>query len=198
MTVAGIVLVTLLVSGYVWWARTPANLVYAGSASTAEWRSAWQAGDVVALVRHVERCDRSTNPCLGPADGITQSGKDSAVSVGRGFAQLGLQKAQVFSSPLTRTVQTDQYMFGHEVVTQEWLEVCGPTLRDDVIAHKNAHQNLVLVTHSGCVSDFEKQTGYPRAATAEYGSALLVRVDAQGQLKVLGILNADAWARINK
>ena len=31
----------------------------------------WAKGNVIALVRHAERCDRSSLPCLGPLDGIT-------------------------------------------------------------------------------------------------------------------------------
>lgn len=196
LTAFGLVLVTALVSGFVWSQRSPKDLGNAASTVTAEWMKAWQAGEVVALVRHTERCDRSTNLCLGPADGITQVGRDAAVAVGQGFVRLGMKQAEVFSSPLTRTAQTAHSMFGQDAITQDWLEVCGPTMRHDVVAHKTARHNLVLITHSGCISDFEKQTGYPHAVTAQYGSALLVRIDPQGELKVLGILNENAWSKI--
>lgn len=197
IVLACILMTGILVSGFVFWPRTPMDLGHASSSVTAEWHKAWQAGEVVALVRHTERCDRSSNTCLGPADGITQVGSIAATSVGEGFIKLGMQQAQVFSSPLTRTAQTAHYMFGEDASTQDWLEICGPTMRNDVVAHKNARHNLVLVTHSGCISDFEKQTGFPHAATAEYGSALLVRIDANGQLKVLGIMSPEAWTKIN-
>ncbi|WP_445178320.1 histidine phosphatase family protein [Pseudomonas sp. McL0111] len=196
--VACLTLVTALVSGFLIITRSPTDLGHAGHSDTAQWMSAWKAGEIVALVRHEERCDRSTNACLGPADGITKLGSDSAASIGRGFVNLGMQQAQVFSSPLTRTMQTAQYMFGEEAVAQDWLEICGPTFRNDIAAHKTAQRNLVLVTHSGCISDFEKQTGYPHAIPAAYGSALLMRIDAKGDLKVLGILNPDAWAQFKK
>ncbi|RVD79772.1 histidine phosphatase family protein [Pseudomonas koreensis] len=193
----GLLLIALIL-GFVWMQRSPANLRYASASATQEWVNAWQAGEVVALVRHTERCDRSTNTCLGPADGITQVGSVAAGVVGRGFTQLGLEKTQFFSSPLTRTMQTAHYMLGHDAVAQEWLETCGPTLRDDVVAHKTPGQNMILVTHSGCIADFERQTGYPRAVAAEYGSAVLMRIDAQGQLKVIGIMNPEGWQRMSK
>jgi phosphohistidine phosphatase SixA len=195
---ACLTLTTALVSGFFVITRSPTDLGHAGYSDTLQWMNAWKAGEVVALVRHEERCDRSTNVCLGPADGITRLGSESAATIGHGFVDLGMQQAQVFSSPLTRTVQTAQYMFGEEVVTQDWLEICGPTFRNDITAHKTAQRNLVLVTHSGCISDFEKQTGYPHAVPAAYGSTLLMRIDAQGNLKVLGILNPDAWAQFKK
>ncbi len=186
-----------LVSGFVWWPRTPTYLGNAGPAETSRLVTAWKAGEVVALVRHTERCDRSENLCLGPADGITQVGSAAATAVGQGFTHLGMDRAQVLSSPMTRTAQTAHFMFGHDAATQEWLATCGPTLRNDVVAHKVAQHNLVLVTHSGCISDFEKQTGFPHAATAEYGSALFVRIGGKGQLEVLGIVNADTWPQLS-
>ncbi|MCU0070527.1 histidine phosphatase family protein [Pseudomonas koreensis] len=196
LTITGSVLAAALVSGFVWWPKSPLDLAHADKAITAEWTKAWQAGEVVALVRHTERCDRSDNLCLGPADGITRVGSTAAAAVGKGFEHLGMQQAQVLSSPLTRTAQTAHFMFGQDASTQDWLATCGPTLRDDVVAHKVAQHNLVLVTHSGCISDFEKQTGFPHAAGAEYGSTLFVRINEKGQLKVLGVMNADAWPAV--
>ncbi|MDI2142410.1 MULTISPECIES: histidine phosphatase family protein [unclassified Pseudomonas] len=197
LTGIGVVVAIGLVSGFVWVTRSPVDLGHAGKAARADWTQAWQAGEVVALVRHAERCDRSVNLCLGPADGITQAGNDSAALVGKGFVGLGMKQAQVFTSPLTRTVQTARAMFGQDATPQTWLESCGSSLRNDVVAHKVAKRNLVLVTHSGCISDFEKQTGFPHAVAAEYGSTLFARIDDKGQLKVLGIMNADAWSQLN-
>ncbi|WP_454563718.1 lipopolysaccharide core heptose(II)-phosphate phosphatase PmrG [Pseudomonas sp. AIG] len=192
-----VVLVAILVSGFVWWPRSPTDLDHAGHSTTAEWIKAWRAGEVVALVRHTERCDRSSNTCLGPADGITEVGSSAAQAVGQGFVRLGMQRAEVLSSPLTRTAQTAHYMFGHDALAEDWLATCGPTLRDEIVARKVAQQNLVLVTHSGCISDFEKQTGFPHAIAAEYGSTLLVRIDNRKQLTVLGIINTPFWQTLD-
>ncbi|MFJ2280356.1 histidine phosphatase family protein [Pseudomonas sp. NPDC087803] len=191
-------LVIILLCGFVWLQRSPSNLRYVSASATQEWLKAWQAGEVVALVRHTERCDRSSNICLGPEDGITQSGGLAAAAVGLAFTQLGMQQTQVFTSPLTRTAQTAHYMFGRDAVAAEWLETCGPTMRDELVAHKTPGQNMILVTHSGCIADFERQTGYPRAVAAAYGSAVLSRIDAQGQLEVIGIMNPEGWQRLNK
>lgn len=193
IALACVALVAILVSGFVWWPRSPTDLDHADRRITAEWMGAWQAGEVVALVRHTERCDRSSNTCLGPADGITRAGSLAAADVGQGFVRLGMQQAQIVSSPMTRTAQTAHYMFGFEASTEDWLATCGPTLRDEIIAHKTAQQNLVLVTHSGCISDLEKQSGFPHAIAAQYGSVLLVRINSQQQLTVLGIINPAFW-----
>jgi phosphohistidine phosphatase SixA len=193
LATAAALFIAALVTGFVLWPRSPVNLVTAGSEVTSSLVQRWQAGEVVVLVRHAERCDRSSNPCLGPADGITRIGSAAATAVGQGFMRLGMAQTDVLSSPVTRTAQTSHYMFGKDAVTQEWLASCGKTLRDDVVEHKQAHRNLVLVTHSGCISDFEAQTGFEHATTSEYGSSLFVRIAADGQPQVLGIVNATDW-----
>lgn len=185
--------IVILVSGFVWWQKSPANLGHSSPGDTAQLMQRWQAGEVVVLVRHAERCDRSSNPCLGPADGITRVGSDAAAALGRNFEQLGMQQTDVLSSPITRTAQTSHYMFGHDAIAQEWLATCGDSLRNDVVAHKRAHHNLLLVTHSGCISDFEAQTGFHHVAKSQYVSSLFISIDATGELQVLGIVNAENW-----
>lgn len=192
-SVSAMLLTAALVTGFVVWHRSPFNLGSAGALARAELLQHWRAGEVTVLVRHAERCDRSSNPCLGPADGITQLGSQSAAMVGQGFMRLGMARSDVFTSPVTRTEQTAHYMFGKEAASQNWLASCGATLRNDVIAHKIAHRNAVLVTHSGCISDFEAQTGYKHATFSEYSSSLFVSINANGQLQVLGILNDADW-----
>ncbi|MHC8320509.1 lipopolysaccharide core heptose(II)-phosphate phosphatase PmrG [Pseudomonas sp. GB2N2] len=191
--VGALLTTVVLVTGVVRWPRSPANLGNSAHTANAEFLQRWHAGEIVALVRHTERCDRSGNPCSGPADGITDVGTQAATVLGKHFEQLGMEQVDVLSSPITRTAQTSHFMFGRDAVAQDWLATCGASLRNDVVAHKRARHNLVLVTHSGCISDFEAQTGFRHAPTSEYGSSLFVAIDANGALQVLGILNAEDW-----
>jgi phosphohistidine phosphatase SixA len=190
----GALTLAVLATCFVLWPKSPANLAHEGAQARAQLLQQWSAGEIAVLVRHAERCDRSSNPCLGPADGITRVGSEAAAGVGQGLTRLGLTQTDILTSPVTRTVQTAHYMFNSDPRTQEWLATCGTTLRNDVVAHKVAHRNLVLMTHSGCIADFEKQTGFKHSAKdAEYASALFVHIDGDGQLKVLGIVNAEDW-----
>lgn len=197
IAIFGALLVTALVTGFVLSPRSPVSLVNAQSALKAQLLQGWEAGEMVVLVRHAERCDRSDNPCLGPQDGITKAGSEAAQVVGQGLTRLGMAQADVLSSPLTRTTQTAHYMFGKDAQTQEWLADCASTWRNDIVAHKRTHRNLVLVTHSGCIGDFEAMSGFRHAAKSEYGSSLFVHIDNNGQLQVLGIVNTEDWRKLS-
>jgi phosphohistidine phosphatase SixA len=192
---AGAAIVSMvLATGFMLWPKTPVNLGEDDHMNSAGVYEHWRAGDVIVLVRHAERCDRSSNPCLGPADGITHIGSIAAAEVGKAFKTIGMDNADVLSSPATRTLQTSSYMFGHAAPAQDWLVSCGKPLRDDALAHKAAHRNLVLVTHSECISDLESQLGFKHARSSEYTSSLFVSVTADGQLNVLGVMNEQDWA----
>lgn len=179
--------------GLMLWPRSPTLLVQGNHLAESRLIEQWQAGELVVLVRHAERCDQSNNPCLGPPDGITRVGEQTSVELGKALAAMGLAHTDVLTSPTTRTVQTAHSMFAREISQQEWLAACGETLRDEVVAHKSAGRNLVLVTHSGCISEFEAQSGFRRALKAAYTSALFVAIKADGQLQVLGTLNTEDW-----
>ncbi|PRA57091.1 histidine phosphatase family protein [Pseudomonas sp. MYb115] len=183
----------VLVMGLMLWPRSPTLLAQGNHLAESRLIEQWQAGELVVLVRHAERCDQSNNPCLGPPDGITRVGELASANVGKALSLLGLERTDVLTSPTTRTVQTAHSMFSREVTQQEWLAACGTTLRDEVVAHKSARRNLVLVTHSGCISEFEAQNGFRRAMKAAYTSALFVTIKPDGQLEVLGILNTEDW-----
>ncbi len=192
------VAMTILVSGFVLWPATPQDLAEDHQMLKSGVYRHWQAGEVIALVRHAERCDRSANPCLGPADGITQLGSVTASALGQAFRRIGMQHTDVISSPMTRTLQTTQYMFNQAFQQQEWLVTCGSSLESDIKAHKLQGRNLILVTHSGCISDLEKRLGFAHALASEYTSSLFLTLNADGKMQVLGIVNAKNWPQVLK
>lgn len=154
----------------------------------------WMHGDVVVMVRHAERCDRSGNPCLGSSDGITVKGGYAALAVGAGLQQLGLGKAELIASPLIRTRQTADFIWGREVAIQHWLSECNSGFKDAVLEHKRPGKNLVLITHSGCIDQFERKMDVRAGArSSAYTEAFFVQVDGVHSVKMLGSLAAAAW-----
>lgn len=114
--------------------------------------SSWRDGDLIVLIRHEERCDRSSNPCLGPADGLTIAGTVAATTVGKAFQTLGMANSDVLSSTATRTAQTALFMFSKTGLLPNPLAICGNAMAEKLIAHKADGRNLLLVTHSTCIS----------------------------------------------
>ncbi|WP_024681901.1 histidine phosphatase family protein [Pseudomonas syringae] len=196
LTAMAVLTSATLLTGYTHWPRSPVQLVQGSNMARSGLRASWEKGDVVVLVRHGERCDRSSNECLGPDDGITHNGSVVSADVGQSLNELGLAQTDVITSPMTRTVQTAQSMFGHPVQAQGWLYDCDETMLEQVMVHKSAKRNLILVTHSGCISQLESLHGYPHAGTSAYDSALFISLDARGQPVIRGIVNPEDWKQL--
>lgn len=152
----------------------------------------WARGDMIVLVRHVERCDHSSAPCLSGNDGITDRSRSVAVAVGAQFEQLGLGKADIYNSPMVRTAQTSGYMFSKVSVDDEWLINCKGTMLRDALAHKVAGRNLILVTHSECMAQLQKDLKLP-TSTLGYGASLFVNAQALQAPQILGFIEASDW-----
>lgn len=157
----------------------------------------WAKGEVIVLVRHAERCDRSRNPCLGDPQGITQAGSQAAAQVGDGLQRLGLDHTDILASPLVRTQQTAHFMFGKLAASEDWLQQCNKGFADTALARKAAERNLVLVTHSGCIDQLERQLNVPGGErSSAYTEALFVSVGASGKPRILGRMNAPEWRKL--
>lgn len=176
-------------------AATP-DLSKGSNVTITDFKSRWAQGDVIVLVRHAERCDHSSAPCLGPADGITLPGKSVAEAVGQHFQTLGLGKADIYSSPMTRAAQTATFMFNYTGAGQEWLSNCRQNMLSDSLQHKVKNRNLILVTHSECMSALEKTMKLRDSSTPDYGSSLFISVDDHQQPHVLGFINANDWPKV--
>lgn len=157
----------------------------------------WAQGNVIALVRHAERCDHSKAPCLGPADGVTERGEVAAQALGKDFKRLGLQNADIVSSLLTRARQTASFMFERPVAAQDWLFNCRGGMLKEALKNKVPGRNLVLVTHSECMEQLEKDMHVPTDTELGYGSSLFIRVEGTaGKPQMIGYLESQDWTRI--
>lgn len=197
--ITGLCVALTLVTAGLWYASPPQvrDLGSERQMSRSGAYTAWAKGSVIVLVRHAERCDRSHAACLGDPAGITVDGSRAAVGVGLGLERLGLQGSDILASPEVRTRQTAGFMFGKEIATQDWLAGCDARFASAVVDHKRPGHNLVLVTHSGCIDQLERQLGVPGGErTSGYASALLLSIDSAGKPQILGQLNATQWRNL--
>lgn len=157
----------------------------------------WTQGNVILLVRHMERCDRSSAPCLGAADGITARAGELAKSLGDTIARYGLATTDIYSSPLTRTAQTADLMFDHPVARQDWLYSCKDgDMLSHIRQHKAEHRNLVLVTHSECFDRLRENLHLTEGDTPEYGETLVLFDNAANSPRIAGEIETRDWAEL--
>ncbi|WP_411379227.1 histidine phosphatase family protein [Pseudomonas sp. MPB26] len=189
----GAAVVGVLLAGNLFWHASPTDLGVGNRLLASDVLPLWRDGDLIVLVRHEERCDRSANPCLGPVEGLTVNGSQQAQTLGKAFRTLGMDGSDVLASPAIRTAQTLRFMFGKNELTSGQQAVCGAAMGEELLSHKTSGRNLVFVTHSGCIADFESTLGFPHATFPQYGSALFVQVLPNGTFKPLGIVNSPDW-----
>ena len=120
----------------------------------------WKNGHVILLIRHEERCDRSSNPCLGPDEGITALGGERAKETDIHLnAYFDFDDADVFTSPMTRTVQTSAFMLGKASLLSDREAICGNDIIDKLLKYKTTSRNLIVVTHNTCMKDLIRTNG---------------------------------------
>ncbi|MFJ2488330.1 histidine phosphatase family protein [Pseudomonas sp. NPDC087639] len=189
---------SILVLPLTLWLLAPAavpDLAHGNVAGAQALAAGWAKGDMIVLVRHVERCDHSKAACLSGHDGITDRSRSVAVAVGAQFEHLGLNNADIYNSPVMRTVQTAGYMFNHAASGEDWLINCKGRMLQDALAHKIPGRNLILVTHSECMAQLEKDLKVP-TSNLGYGASLFVSAASPAAPKMIGFIEASDWRTV--
>ncbi|MCO7036150.1 histidine phosphatase family protein [Pseudomonas carnis] len=151
----------------------------------------WKNRNIILLIRHEERCDRSSNPCLGPHDGITLLGSERAKEAGsRIKSYFGVDNTDIFTTPTTRTVQTSDFMLGKASLLPDREAICGNDITDKLLKHKTANRNLIVMTHNTCMNDLIKATKHRKSGSPEYGSLLFAKILSHNTIQVIGKLNS--------
>lgn len=204
--VLGLLLVVVIVSGggyyFLQSKETPSLLENYGK-GVFDLIAHWSQGNIVALIRHTERCDDSNNPCLDGEDGITIIGKETALKIGENFKKLPDQETIFYNSPFKRTNQTAYFMFGTLSVDQKWLiENCKDNLYQEIFNHKEKGKNLVLITHSTCIDKLGEKEGNDLLSIdilddKTYGISIFLAVDKDAmRAHVLGYLYPRDWEKV--
>jgi phosphohistidine phosphatase SixA len=188
----------LLAVPLVLWLLSPAavpDLAHGNVAGARALANGWAKGEMIVLVRHVERCDHSKAACLGDREGITDRARAVAVGLGARFEQLGLDHVDLYNSPRVRTAQTAGYMFNKVSAGDDWLFNCRHDLLRNALAHKVAGRNLILVTHSECMQAMETALLRP-TSTFGYGASLFVSIAQPQAPRLLGFIEAPDWRSV--
>ncbi|WP_205340501.1 histidine phosphatase family protein [Denitrificimonas caeni] len=177
----------------IWADPKPADLSESPFALTANLLAEWQDGDVIVFVRHLERCSRVEAACLGEPTGITQRATTIGLELREQFLGLGLESADIYSSPLIRTSQTSELVFAAPVTHEDFLYQCKENFVQDALAKKIPGRNLVLVTHSSCMDEVNEHLDYADL-DYEYGASVFMNVESHAKQQILGFIDADDWS----
>ena len=143
----------VVLADQLWADPKPVDLSDSPFALTANLLAEWQEGDLIVLVRHLERCSRVDAACLGEPSGITQRSTADGLKLREQFLGLGLAATDIYSSPLVRTSQTRTLLFPESTAYEDFLYQCKKDFVQDALAKKVPGRNLVLVTHSSCMDE---------------------------------------------
>lgn len=184
----------MAVTGFVVADPQPADLSQSPPTLTADLLAEWRDGDVIVLVRHLERCSRVDAACLEKeATGITERSTMVGLELREQFAGLGLGTADIYSSPLVRTSQTRALLFPESTAYEDFLYQCKDNFVQEALAKKVPGRNLVLVTHSSCMDEVNENLAYGEV-DYEYGASVFINVESDTQ-QILGFIDADDWTR---
>lgn len=156
----------------------------------------WKNGNVILLIRHEERCDRSSSPCLGPDNGITVPGSERAKETGVHLkAYFDLDNTDIFTTPTTRTVQTSDVMLGKARRLSDREAICGSDIIDKLLRYKSANRNLIVMTHNTCMNDLIRTNEHKQSWSPEYGSLLFAKISSDNRIQIIGKLNPDDFPK---
>jgi phosphohistidine phosphatase SixA len=165
----------------------------------------WALGNVVSLIRHTERCDRSENQCVDGDDGITIPGAKDAMKIGAAYKNLPAHTTVIYNSPIKRAAQTAGFMFGRKTTNQLWLvENCRESLQENIFKYKEDGKNLILITHSGCINSLKNKQGATLIESnlnkdETYGYSIFLTIDKhEREINILGYLLAKDWSAAYK
>lgn len=166
----------------------------------------WNNGNVISLIRHNERCDRSTNQCLEGTKGITLNGKDKAITLGYNFRlALPINNSLIFSTQTLRTRQTAMYAFRDYAKAIRILdEKCTDSISECILnlKNKNKNKNLILVVnHEYDDALIKVSTNHPflNKIHIDYGAAFFFQINNTTQeMSIMGMINQNEWKKTNK
>jgi len=203
-----LIFVILIFSGLWFFMSSPVDVrIIDNNQTQAKLLANWSQGNVVALIRHTERCDRSDEPCLeaGKKVGITVRGEKKAQEVAQGIENLlPINNTDIYNSPVKRTKQTAYIIFNGKSIEQDWLRKdCKNNFLNKIIDHKHNDKNMILVTHATCMADMKLEgkdfIKNNIKNNQSYGISYFFIINKkERQAYMLGYINPEDWPLLSK
>lgn len=203
LLLAAVAIVVAIALVYIFLTNPSCDSYVGDSRRLSELQRQWQRGELIALVRHTEKCIPREGNCPPGDTGLTEAGKSQARDIRRGFEQLGTANSVILTSPTRRTRQTARIAFGTGIPVQPWLRInCRDELGNKLVTAKPAGKNLVAVTHAQCMNSFldhleRRELGFSARENIHYGLTAFMRIDPRdGQPEFIGCVWPPDWERL--
>lgn len=147
---------------------------------------------VVVILRHAERCDRSSHACLGNPRGITFRGKQQVMAMGRAWRAVAPSPYRIMASNAVRTQQSAQGFSGRTAIalaSQLDSTACkGKSFRSFIDRMRADKAGLsVLFSHSQCLS-YIAQRFADKDFSPKYLEGLVLLIQPDG-IEVAGTIS---------
>lgn len=134
----------------VWMVRTPTiiDMHYVSTLS--------KKYPIIFLIRHGERCDRSSNVCLSYPTGITEKGAYKVQEYGNVFNKI-FSPYVIYATDTVRTIQTAKYFSGGEELIIPDIYTCSDNATSKLKEYSSKNKVTVIFTHNHCLSRIAKK-----------------------------------------
>ncbi|HCS7282863.1 TPA: lipopolysaccharide core heptose(II)-phosphate phosphatase [Escherichia coli] len=134
----------------VWMVRTPTiiDMHYVSTLS--------KKYPIIFLIRHGERCDRSSNVCLSYPTGITEKGTYKVQEYGNVFNKI-FSPYVIYATDTVRTIQTAKYFSGGEKLIIPDIYTCSDNATSKLKGYSSKNKVTVIFTHNHCLSRIAKK-----------------------------------------
>jgi len=169
---------------------------------------ALRGGGYVIVMRHASSPREAPGKATANRDNtklerqLDQSGRSSAMAMGKAIRDLKIPIGEVFTSPTYRAIETVRLAQLPEPHAQAELGDGGQSMQaandaqakwlQDRVARARAGTNILVVTHMPNLA-----RAFPEWGTVADGEAIVVEPDGKGGATVVGRIKIEDWPRLH-
>jgi len=175
--------------------------------AAADLVAALRSGGCVIVMRHASSPREAPDKAVANPDNsklerqLDETGRSSAIAMGKAIRELNIPIGEVFSSPTYRAMETVRLAQLPNPHPQPELGDGGQSMQapndaqtawlKDRASHATAGTNVVIVTHMPNLS-----RAFPEWGAVADGEAIVLKPDGKGNATVLGGIKIEDWPRL--
>jgi phosphohistidine phosphatase SixA len=192
---------TLLILAYAAFSQAPQT-------TTTDLVGALRTGGYVIVMRHASSPREAPDKTAANPDNIKlerqldETGRSSAIAMGKAIRELKIPIGEVFSSPTYRAMETvrlaqlpnphPQAELGDGGQSMQAATDAQATWLRDTVSRARAGTNILVVTHMPNLT-----RAFPEWGAVADGEAIVLKPDGKGSATVVGRITIEEWPRLH-